>query len=271
MSLYLWNRDEFSKMHDILETSFRNELWNPDTRKVLLSPLNFFYHSTVIMSRTFIALPVVFCIGPLLEIIAQCAKGVHPITYHLPYLAKFPWDSYSSMTVYVIHYIFEFFSGMGVGFISVSIDSAFGFYVFQIGAQFRVLSYRLENLKATDDYHALIKECVLRHRTLNQCREFLERVYGPIVLFFMITSAISLCANVYQITKVPFSSLIFRDYISSWNLPVTTASCYDPGKFAFANNSSWVFLICSLITKKFIKLDEKCRFSGLGQNDSMRP
>nr|AXM05203.1 odorant receptor [Campoletis chlorideae] len=208
LSLYLLNRNEFSKMHDILEGSFRNDFWNEKIRKVLLSPVNYFYRSTIIMSRTFIAIPFIYCISPIIAIIVQRARGVDPIIYHLPFLTKFPWDSHSSMSVYALHYICECFCGMGVGFISVSMDSALGFYIFQIGAQFRVLSHRLENLKSNDDYRALIKECVLRHRTLNQCRDSLERVYGPIILWFMITSAISLCANVYQITKRNSDSIV---------------------------------------------------------------
>ncbi|XP_043270387.1 uncharacterized protein [Venturia canescens] len=208
MGLYNFYREDLTRMHETLESTFRVDFGDAKTREVLLSPLNFFYRVTLIMSRIFTAIPVFYSIAPLLATIIQYVHHADPIVYHLPIMTKFPWSTDSSLLVYTLHYIVESFWSLGIGFVAVSMDAGLGFYVFQMGAQLRVLSHRLESVKASDDYRALMRDCVLRRQSLNLCRDTLERVYGPIVLWFMVSSSISLCANVYQMTKRNSDSIV---------------------------------------------------------------
>lgn len=129
-------------------------------------------------------------------------QNVSPIKYRLPFPSQYPWIVAGNNLLYPTQYIVEILAGCAVAGVTAATDALFGFYIFQMASQFRTLSHRIANLKATDDYPAVMKYCALRHRDLAHCRDKLESIYGPIILWMLMTSAMTMCANIFQASQV---------------------------------------------------------------------
>nr|UEN71268.1 olfactory receptor 85 [Gregopimpla kuwanae] len=196
------------KLHEILEATFRKDLENTELQPVLLSPLKYFYRPTIWLSVSTWAIVTIYFFTPPISISIQLARGVSPIKYRLPFPSQYPWAVEGNSILYPTQYFIEVCAGLGLAGITAATDALFGFYIFQMSSQFRTLSYRMNNLKSADNHLAVMKECAGRHRTLTLCRDYLERIYGPIILWMLMTSAMTMCANIFQASQISFDKAI---------------------------------------------------------------
>ncbi|XP_043270036.1 odorant receptor Or2-like [Venturia canescens] len=208
-------RDRLIELHTNLESTFSEDLDDPELRPILLSPLLTYYRPSLFLSVGVCLLFVMYWITPILLIIIQVAHGATVIKYLLPFPTSYPWfiDPMNKW-LYSGLFIFEVYAGMFVAFMVGAIDSLFAYYVFKITGQLRTLSHRLRNLKANENYGKVIRDCVARHQILTRCQDHLERIYGPVVLWLSIANAMIMCAMIWQATHInPKKAIIVGVFI----------------------------------------------------------
>ncbi|XP_043286440.1 odorant receptor 13a-like [Venturia canescens] len=196
------NYKKLADLHHTLEKYFEESIANPKIRIRVFSHLNiysqpFYAFSVLVFLTVFLILitpPIVICI--------QLSKDIYPLHYLLPYAAKYPWPFEGGSFFYYVHYVWQSFSALYMFFVTSGVDSLFGYYVFQMGAIFRLMSHQLKSLSHTDgNKRKIIREIVNMHQVLGKCRNQVEIIYGPIILWIFVSSAIIICTLVFQATQ----------------------------------------------------------------------
>nr|AQN78474.1 olfactory receptor 72 [Meteorus pulchricornis] len=142
----------------------------------------------------------VYILAPIIFIIYQYAHHVESIKYLLPYPGVYPWPISPNGFLYKCHYIYEIFATFSLFSLTSSIEPLFSLYSFQMIGQMREMTYRLAQIDNTNERQ--LRKCVLQYTTLMKCRNILQKIYGPIILWMMGTNAIILCALIFQLTQV---------------------------------------------------------------------
>nr|WHS04425.1 odorant receptor 22 [Psyttalia incisi] len=149
-----------------------------------------------------------YVVRPITSIITQKQHSIDHVEYTLIYPGLYPWPVPDGF-FYQIHFFIELIASITVWCITSGMDALFAYYVFQIIGQLRVMSYRLTHVEDQKDMDNVIKECTQQYVVLMKCRESLQDIFGPVILWMMGTTAIVLCALIYQLFLVrlinPFS------------------------------------------------------------------
>nr|AQN78462.1 olfactory receptor 60 [Meteorus pulchricornis] len=139
---------------------------------------------------------------PVMFIINQHSHHVKPVQYTLVYPTGYPWDITAPGFLYKVHFIYESAATVALFCITVGVDSLFTMYGWQMVAQFREMSHRITHISEKDDEKDVLRECVLQHQKIIKCRDILQKIYGPIVLWIITTNAVILCTLIFQVTRV---------------------------------------------------------------------
>ncbi|XP_043270033.1 odorant receptor Or2-like [Venturia canescens] len=208
-------RDRLIELHTNLESTFSEDLDDPELRPILLSPLLTYYRPSLVLSIGVCLLFAMYWITPILLIIVQVAHGARVVKYLLPFPTSYPWFiGPTNKWLYSGLFIFEVYAGMFLAFMAAAVDSLFAYYIFKITGQLRTLSHRLRNLKANENYRKVIRDCVARHQILTRCQVHLERIYGPVVLWLSVSNAMVMCAMIWQATHInPKKAIIVGVFI----------------------------------------------------------
>nr|UEN71226.1 olfactory receptor 43 [Gregopimpla kuwanae] len=207
-------RHRLVEVHGTLASTFSQDLKDRKLQPIVLSPLLSFYRPSLMLSIVTYTVIVMYWITPPIVIAIQYSRGVDVIKYILPYPTRYPWTINGNSWLYPAHYILDVYAGICLGSFTSSIDSLFGYYVFQISGQLRTLSHRLTSIKSTENYGQVIRECAARHQILIRCQKNLECIYGPIVLWMLVTSAIIMCALIFQVSQMnPGKAVLVVVYI----------------------------------------------------------
>nr|AQN78464.1 olfactory receptor 62 [Meteorus pulchricornis] len=146
---------------------------------------------------------------PIIFIIFQLQHGVHPITFKLVMAAKYPWSISSPSFLYFCHYTMEVIALSNAIIVTCGLDTYFMLCILQISWKFRAMSHRFYNMKDGDDYNATVQDCLKDYKKLLKCRDNIEKIFGPLTLWLLISSAVVLCSNMFQISKVMFMTKCF--------------------------------------------------------------
>nr|AXM05209.1 odorant receptor [Campoletis chlorideae] len=213
ITVFTMYRDSVIELHETLEKNFRKDLENAEYQSVLLSPIAYFDRPTLYLSLSTLGVVLMYNINPIISIISQLSNGNGLLKHRTPFPSKYPFPE--SIGLYVARYIIEVGASYAVGVITAATDALFGFYIFQIATQLRVLSYRMRNLTAADDYQKIIKECVVQRQILVGCRDKLGKIYGPIILWMLTSSAMIMCTNIFQASQISMDkALLVLIYIT---------------------------------------------------------
>lgn len=140
---------------------------------------------------------------PLFRIVGQLINGVHPIQYKIDFPVKYPWYPISTYgLLYNIQFVIISISSLTVSFAAPSFDALFFLYIIKIIGHLRQLTYDMSNFNNNDNYKAFTREVVIQHvNVICYCHK-LEKIFGPLVLWFTITNAVLLVGATYMITQV---------------------------------------------------------------------
>nr|AQN78411.1 olfactory receptor 9 [Meteorus pulchricornis] len=139
---------------------------------------------------------------PMISIIYQHSHNIQPIQYTLVYPTGYPWSIDPPGFRYKIHFIIESVATLALFCITVGIDSLFTLYGWQMVAQFREMSHRITHISDKDDTRNVLRECVLQHQKMIKCRDILQKIYGPVILWIITTNAVILCSLLFQFSQV---------------------------------------------------------------------
>lgn len=87
-------------------------------------------------------------------------------------------------------------------FATSSVDSLFSLYLFQMMGYIKMMGHLLPKPNDRIGCNNIIRECIYLHKILLNCRNIIQKIYGPIILWMMTTHAIILCAQLFQISQV---------------------------------------------------------------------
>ncbi|XP_043286326.1 odorant receptor 13a-like isoform X1 [Venturia canescens] len=196
------NYRNLADLHYTLEKYFEESIANPKIRTEVLSQLNIYSQPFYALSVLVFLTVLLILITPPIVICIQLSKDIYPLHYLLPYAAKYPWPFEGGSFLYYVHYVWQSSSGLYLFLVTSGVDSLFGYYVFQMRAIFRMMSHQLQILTHTDgNKRTIIREIVNMHQMLSKCRDQVEMIYGPIILWIFISSAVIICTLVFQATQ----------------------------------------------------------------------
>ncbi|XP_018377783.1 PREDICTED: odorant receptor 46a-like [Trachymyrmex cornetzi] len=198
------NRDSLINYHRTLNDLFEEELrQNEKVQTIIFSSLRAISTLTYIYFVFVTGILVTYSKSPLIYVIRNLHYSHIPTNYTLPLSRGFGWFwTVPDNFLYHIHMFCE------IGMIGLScmmacgIDSAFGFYVYQISSTIRAMMFALTNPLSTEKFSHLLRTCAVKHQKLLQCRNTLEHVYGPIVFWHVVTNAVLLCFLIYDFTSL---------------------------------------------------------------------
>nr|AXM05157.1 odorant receptor [Campoletis chlorideae] len=198
MMCFTFYRKRLAELHSRLDYTFHQDLQDLELRPILLSPVRTAFRSSLTLLIAGCIIVAIYWVTPILVIIIQLSSGAKVVNYNLPFPTSYPWKIEANSWLFWCHYAFEVYAGICLNTIASSIDWLFGFYIYQISAQFRTLSYRISNLDWKKNYQQVISECVTRHQILTLCQDHLEQIYGPIALWLTVSNALVICGLIYQ-------------------------------------------------------------------------
>nr|AXM05136.1 odorant receptor [Campoletis chlorideae] len=196
------NHKELVDLHRTLEKYFEESLSNDKIRKQIFDPLTIFvvpfYALTILLFISTLA----FFIAPVILVCVQLSNGIYPVKYLLPNPGKYPYSFEGGSLVYYVHYAWQMLAATYLLCLTSGVDSLFGYYVFQMHAIFQLMNHRMNNLGLADqDNGSIVRECVKMYQMLAKCRDHLQLIYGPIVFWIFLTSAIILCSQIFQASQ----------------------------------------------------------------------
>ncbi|KYN07722.1 hypothetical protein ALC62_01233 [Cyphomyrmex costatus] len=198
---FMINRDSLINYHRTLNNLFEEELMkNEKIQTIIFSPLRTIY--TLAYTYFAILVIVIFAFfGSSYIFIIHNLLHLHLSTnYTLPLSRGVGWFwTIPNNFLYHLHLFYE------TGLITLgtmtacSVDSAFGFYVYQFSSTIRAMTFAVTNPLSTERFSDLLRICVVKHQKLLQCRNTLEHVYGPIIFWHIVTNAVLLCSLMYDL------------------------------------------------------------------------
>ncbi|XP_043286331.1 odorant receptor 13a-like [Venturia canescens] len=196
------NYKMLADLQHTLEKYFEESITNPKIRTEVFSHLNIYSQPFYVFSMVVFLLIFLILIAPPIVICIELSKDIYPLHYLLPYAAKYPWSFEGASFLYYVHYVWQSSSALYLFLVTSGVDSLFGYYVFQMRAIFRMMSHQLKILTHTDENkRKIIREIVNMHQVLSKCRDQVEMIYGPIILWIFISSAVIICTLVFQATQ----------------------------------------------------------------------
>lgn len=105
-------------------------------------------------------------------------------------------------SLYHLHLLLEMILVSLTSLSACAVDSAYGFYIYQFASTLRAMTYRLMNPLPTEKFSDTLRMCLMKHQKLLQCRDILERVYGAIILWYIITNTVILCSLIYEVIHI---------------------------------------------------------------------
>ncbi|XP_071577724.1 uncharacterized protein [Temnothorax nylanderi] len=208
---FLFNRRSLINYHRTLNDLFEEELArNEKTRTIMLSFLPTMYILAYTYSAIMMALVLAYFVPPYLFIIRDL-RHLHLTTnYTLPLSRRYGhfWPVPDNF-LYHFHLLFETSLVSLSSTTAASVDSAFGFYVYQFASTMHAMTFRLTNPLPTEKFSDVLKTCVEKHQKLLQCRDTLEHNYGHFVLYHVVSNAVLLCSLIYE--AMTFSSFNVRN------------------------------------------------------------
>ncbi|OXU22316.1 hypothetical protein TSAR_003397 [Trichomalopsis sarcophagae] len=118
---------------------------------------------------------------------------------NIPPQGRYPFAVEPGGRVYWCVCFVESISIVFVWNVVCSVDNAFGLHSFRMCGLLRSLADRFAKLQPDDPgYIVEMRDCVMTHQLLLRSKEALQRVYGLVVLWTYVTSAIIMCSILYQ-------------------------------------------------------------------------
>ncbi|THK32885.1 odorant receptor Or2 [Diachasma alloeum] len=269
VALFKFHRLRLLEIHTILDGFHKESLADENSRYFVLEKLTGFRRLTKILSIC-VLFGCVFCIiGPMLLFVAQIRRNIRPLKYTLPTPAVYPWNTHDIGLLYILTFIYESYNVIAIGVVTLGIDGLFEFYIFFVIGQLRVLSEQMINFKATDDHNAIVRQWVTKFLVLKKCCQMLQTIYGPIILWQVVTNSTVICTVLFQVTHVSGISIgryllifgysgtkIMQTYLYSWAGSSLTAESEALGKSVYF--CDWVSNGCQrLRTSVLIILTQK--------------
>ncbi|XP_070522051.1 odorant receptor 9a-like [Cardiocondyla obscurior] len=196
--IFLFNRNYIRQYHQMLDNLFEEELARNDLiRTVMLSSLRKIYSLAYMYYAFEAGIYLSYYLPPCLIIIRDLLHFRLTTSYSLPCKPLYFWTIPDNF-LYHFHLMYEMSTAFISCVVASSIDTMFGFWIYQIASTMDAMTYMLTNPPSTERYSDIIKMCVIKHQKLMQCCDMLGHIYGKIIFWHIISNAVLLCALMLQ-------------------------------------------------------------------------
>nr|QNL14978.1 olfactory receptor 34 [Aulacocentrum confusum] len=197
------SRKDIEKLHQILDPHFTKLINDPNLSEIILNELGIFRRLSSMLNISTYIFGILYVTKPIIVVIYMHLHHIYPIQYILINPQIFPWKITSNGLLYKFHYALDILATI-LGFsVAAGVDLLFGLYISQMIAQLIEMSHRISQLDSSENENTkIIAECMSQYGILTECRDILNKVYGPIVLYTMLTNAGGICSQMFQICKV---------------------------------------------------------------------
>ncbi|KAL0103974.1 hypothetical protein PUN28_016970 [Cardiocondyla obscurior] len=204
---FMTNRDSMIIYHRTINDLFESEyIRNEKIQAIMFSSLPPITIIAYIYSMFILALMVTY-VMPAYSAIFRGLYHWHlttdyilPVTKGYGYFWTVPDNFW-----YHFHLLYETVDLLLSCLVACGVDTAFGFYAYQLAAILDAMYYRLTNPLPTENFSDTLRTCATKHKKLLLCRDILEHMYAPIVLWHIVSNAILLCALIYEVSSQQFS------------------------------------------------------------------
>lgn len=202
--LFTLYKDKSLELYTILHNYHTKCLADETRRNFVLERVTGFRRLTWILTILVYSGCMMYFLIPIIFIIVQMRHHVTAIKYILPVPALYPWEIHPGGLLYKLTYIFETYNILCLGIVTCGVDSLFGYYIFHIIGQLRVLGYEMKNLQPCDTDQQVIHVWVDKFLDMKKCCKILQKIYGPIVLWQVVTNSAVICTVLFQISQVSY-------------------------------------------------------------------
>ncbi|XP_053593403.1 odorant receptor 4-like [Microplitis demolitor] len=185
------NRKDLTELHKNLDPYFNELLNHSKLSKLIYKKMNIFKS----ISWTLFALSICYYTN---EMKTKKYRSICPSD-----LCKIT----SNRLFYQIYLAFETLASFESFFVTTAADSLFMLYVFQIIAKLREISHCITHIKDKNE-NSVVGKYVSQYVKLIRCRDLLEKIYGPIILWIMGTNTIVFCSLLFQISQIESISIV---------------------------------------------------------------
>ncbi|XP_011158519.2 odorant receptor 49a [Solenopsis invicta] len=202
VSSFLINRSSLINNHKTLNDFYEEELvQNEKIRTIIFSPLRATYTLAYTYVIIMIGLIVGIFLSPYIFIIRNLSHFHSATNYTLPLSRGYGyfWTVPDNILCH-LHLILETAMVMLSCITTCGVECVFSLFAYQLASTARGMIYRLTNPLPNEKFSDLLKTCIKKHQKLLRCRNILEKVYGPILLWHIISNAMLLCSLIYDVT-----------------------------------------------------------------------
>nr|QNL15046.1 olfactory receptor 102 [Aulacocentrum confusum] len=200
------NRQRVYDLHQMLDIHFDKLLQDLNLSKNLLNGVTIFRRLAWTLTFFICLTCGIYVLTPLIFTMYQHLHHIHPIKYILVYPGIYPWDIQPNGFLYKLHYLCESIPNIALICVTAGVDSLFTLHIFQMIGRLREMSFRIIHTNP-ENYLLTVRECVEEHEILIKCCDLLQKVYGPMILWIMVTNAVILCSITFQFTQVHYFKL----------------------------------------------------------------
>ncbi|XP_044596764.1 odorant receptor 4-like [Cotesia glomerata] len=199
---FILNKENLKNLQKALDLNFDDMLEDSKISKLILNKISIFKSISLVYAISVVLTTTFYMSIPAYMISYISYHKINVTQYPLLYPASYMWKRPAKGLFYQLNFSFEFATAVFINAVTVSIDTTFMLYVFQMIGQLRKISYYVTNTgKKSDQSHAL-STYVSQYVNLIKYKDSFEKVYGPIILILLTTNAVVLCTILFQLTHV---------------------------------------------------------------------
>nr|WGO81820.1 olfactory receptor 150 [Microplitis mediator] len=202
------NRKDVNELRTIFDSYFERLIRKPELLNIVLNGVSSFRLLTIIGTVLTTIICTCYALFPVISVVNQLKQYSEPIKYNHVFPIIYPWNDSFNNVVYYLHILNENLTSFSLIVITSGVDSLFIYYIFHLIGMVREISYLISSLNNQDNIEATIKQCIFKYELLLKCRDKIEIIFGPIILWNMKTNSLTLCASILQLSNAKSTPLV---------------------------------------------------------------
>lgn len=195
------NKEDLNNLQKALDPYLEDTLKDLKISKLILKNVSVFKYITKVHTAIIIFTSLFYVCIPLFLIFYVNHHHINVTHYPGLYQTSYLWARPAKGLGYQIQYLFEVFGAYTLAAVTISVDTLFMLYIFQIVGRLRKISYNISH--SGDDKNSL-SASVAHYAKLIKYIALLQKIYGPITLITVVTNAVIICTVLFQLSHVSY-------------------------------------------------------------------
>ncbi|KAG8037791.1 hypothetical protein G9C98_006002 [Cotesia typhae] len=196
------NKEDLNNLQKALDPYLEETLKDLKISKFILKNVSIFKYITKVYTAIIIFTSLFYVCIPLFLIFYVNHHHINVTHYPGLYQTSYLWARPAKGLGYQIQYLFEVFGAYTLAVVTISVDTLFMLYIFQIVGRLRIISY---NISHSGDDKNVLSASVAHYAKLIKYIALLQKIYGPITLITVVTNAVIICTVLFQLSHATFT------------------------------------------------------------------